>query len=287
MSGQPLPDRHLAPSFVRMSRPVTRRPEPECRFIEARGTPVYTRLSEHGTRETPVLALHGLGVSGRYLLPTMCELLGEHDLYVPDLPGFGRSPRAPQALSVDEHARVLEALMEQLGLERALVYGNSFGCQVAVALAVVAPHRVSRLVLSGPAIDLSARSTRAQIRRLAKSAFVEPFSLSLLAVADFLRSGPRWMIGTLKRAMEDRIELKLPQVGCPALVLHGERDALVTEAWSAKVADLLPHGRLIVLPGQPHTLNYAAPELTAQHIREFIEATDEQPVRIRPVTSAP
>lgn len=237
------------------------------------GARLYTRLSESGTHATPVVVIHGLGVSGRYLLPTVCELLGDYRMYVPDLPGFGRSPRPARALTVDEHARVLDRWMDHLGIEGALVYGNSFGCQVAIALALAAPHRVSQLVLAGPAIDLSARSLREQVRRLVRAAFREPFSLSVLAVADFLRCGPRWMIETLNRAMEDRIELKLPQVRCPALVLHGERDVLVTEAWSAKVAELLPRGRLVVLPDQPHTLNYAAPELTARYIREFIEET--------------
>src|SRR4051812_35104424 len=61
-----------------------------------------------------------------------------------DLPGFGAAPVAPGPQAAWED--VLGAL-DELGVERAALVGNSFGAAVALRVAVVAPERVSALVL--------------------------------------------------------------------------------------------------------------------------------------------
>ena len=48
----------------------------------------------------PVVLVHGLGVSGRYMVPTAVRLARHLPTYVPDLPGFGKSARPPHALGI-------------------------------------------------------------------------------------------------------------------------------------------------------------------------------------------
>ena len=64
----------------------------------------------------PVVLVHGLVVSSRYMMP-LAELLSLHyRVYVPDLPGFGKSDKPPRALNVAELSDALNAWMLQAGL---------------------------------------------------------------------------------------------------------------------------------------------------------------------------
>src|SRR5215211_8658022 len=61
-----------------------------------------------GGKGRPALVLvHGLAVSGNYLLPTAAELLDDFTVYIPDLPGFGVSDKPRRVLEIVELADVL------------------------------------------------------------------------------------------------------------------------------------------------------------------------------------
>lgn len=75
---------------------------------------------------------------------------------------------------------------------------------------------------------------------------------------------------TARLALSDRIEDKLPGIAAPTLVVRGRRDPLAPQHWVERVRDLLPHGRLHVMPGLPHTINYSAPAPLMRVIRPFL-----------------
>jgi pimeloyl-ACP methyl ester carboxylesterase len=70
--------------------------------------------------------------------------------------------------------------------------------------------------------------------------------------------------------IRDRIEEKLPHITVPTLVVRGSRDPVVPQSWAAEVARLLPQGRLLVLEGGTHTLNYTDPERFAAAVKLFL-----------------
>ena len=76
-----------------------------------------------------------------------------HPVHLPDLPGSGLSAEPGWNLGVVEHADYLVGWLEQV-----MLLGNSFGCQVAVDLAVRYPERVRSLVLASPTTDPTART---------------------------------------------------------------------------------------------------------------------------------
>jgi len=59
-------------------------------------------------------------------------------------------------------------------------------------------------------------------------------------------------------------------VRAPALIVHGSRDPIVPRSWTEEVARLLPEGRLVVVPGTAHVVNYDAPSELACMIRAFL-----------------
>jgi 2-hydroxy-6-oxonona-2,4-dienedioate hydrolase len=236
------------------------------------GRAMYARVSPEGGRVSPPIVLvHGLGVSGRYLVPTARELAGEFPVYVPDLPGWGKSEKPPHPLTVPQAADALAAWMGELGLNHAVLIGNSLGCQFIIDLAVRHPERVRWAVLVGPTIDPVARTVIGQTLRGTRDLLREPLSYWPLLARDYLAAGPIRTLKTLRHALADPVVEKLPKVAAPTLVVRGERDPIAPQSWVEEIVRLLPRGRLMVIPGAAHVANYTAPEQLAAAVRTFLK----------------
>lgn len=242
----------------------------EGRFRAVEGGRVYERYAERDGAPA-VVFVHGIGVSGRYLLPTAGRLATRCSVYAPDLLGFGRSGRLRRRPTVRRLADVLASWLEAAGLERAAFLANSFGCQLAVDLAARRPERVSRLVLVGPTADRHARSLLVQAGRLVLDGAREPPALVALQAFDYAvhvaKSGPAGFAEMIR----DPVEEKLALVRAPALVVRGTRDPIVPRGWAREVADALPRGRLAEVRGAPHAVNYAAPDALARLTLAFLD----------------
>jgi pimeloyl-ACP methyl ester carboxylesterase len=246
----------------------------ESRFIEIGTLRVHVRSAAGpAAGKPPVVLIHGLGVSSRYLVRLAEILATTRPVYAPDIPGFGRSEKPARVLDVHGQAEFLAEWMGVAGLDRAALFGHSLGCQVVADLAFHHPERASRLVLAAPTIDDSGRSVTRELLRLARDVPREPFSLVPIVVTDYLRAGLGRALRTLRYALADPLEEKLPGLPKPALVVRGERDPVVSERWAERVARLLPQGRHVVVPGAAHALQYSAPRELADVLIPFLDET--------------
>ena len=225
----------------------------------------------------PVILVHGLGMSSRYMIPLAEHLAPHLRVYAPDLPGFGLSDKPPRALTVRQLADALAAWMQALGLERAALVGNSLGCEVLVELALVHPHLVDRLVLQGPTPDPEARGLARQIAGFFLIAPFERWSLAWVALTDYARSGIRRYIQTLKSMVDNHIGEKASRVFQPTLVVWGTRDYIIPYAFVTSLAASLPRGRLAVIPGAAHGINYSHAEAFTIALLPFLLAPQERP----------
>jgi pimeloyl-ACP methyl ester carboxylesterase len=241
--------------------------------VEAGPWRLYHRASPGSAedRGPTYVLVHGLIVSGRYLMPLAVRLAAERRVLVPDLPGFGASEKPRRPLEVPDLAGVLAAYLGGLGLERVVLVANSFGCQIAAAMAARDAGPVERMVLIGPTVDAAARGAPRQLARMIGSLFREPAEYPLILAADFLRVGLPRALRAANVALADRIEEVLPRVVVSTLVLRGSDDLIVPRRWAEEVTRLLPAGRLAEVPGGGHALNYGAAEATCRLIRAFAE----------------
>ncbi|HEX2055065.1 MAG TPA: alpha/beta hydrolase, partial [Nitrospiraceae bacterium] len=187
-----------------------------------------------------------------------------------DLPGYGWSDKPHIPLTLPQLADSLAEWMEALSIPQAHCVANSFGCQVLTHLAVRHPERVDRLVLQGPTVDPAARTLMRQVWRIFKNSRKESPRLGLLMAKDYWLAGIRRIVATIRMALDDRIEERLPLINAPSLVVRGARDPLVPQAWAETVARLLPHGRLAVLPNCGHTINYTSPAQFVDAMKPFL-----------------
>lgn len=236
------------------------------------GLRVLTRVSARApeTALPPVVCVHGLSVSSRYMVPIARHLAAQRRVYIPDLPGFGKSERPAHTLDIWELTDALVRRMDAFEIEAAALLGNSMGCQIMADLAVRYPQRVTQLIMVGPTMDRRARTIHEQAWRLARTALHEPLSSILLQSYDYWKCGLRRTIGTLQYALADRIEHKLPRIAAPTLLVRGADDIVCPQRWIEELHALTPHSTLAVLPDAPHAANYSAPAQLAQVVLPFL-----------------
>src|SRR3954452_22889732 len=230
---------------------------------------VSARPAEHSGRP-PIVLVHGLVISSRYMEP-LAEALGRHfTVLAPDLPGFGESTKPRHVLTLPELADCLYAWLRASGIEKAVLIGNSFGCQILAELALRHPEVVDRLVLQGPTTDPAARHLPVQVWRDFVNGRREPRPMGHLSRIDYAKAGLPRAFATMRMLVRDRIEDKLPHIQAPTLVVRGTRDPVVPQEWAEQAAGLLPRGRLVLIDGGTHTLNYSYPNPFASGILPFL-----------------
>jgi 2-hydroxy-6-oxonona-2,4-dienedioate hydrolase len=251
-------------------------------WTEVNGVSIHARVSAGAAPGLlPVVLVHGYGVSGRYMVPIARRIAAEFPVFVPDLPGHGRSGKPERTLDVPGLAQALRAWMADVGVRRAAFLANSMGCQIVAELALRHPEHVDRLILVGPTVDREARSVRQHLPRLLLTALAERPSLLPIVVADYSRAGPRRLVQELAATLADRIEEKLPRIEAPAMVLRGERDRIVPQRWAEEVAGLLGEAELVVVSGAGHALNYSAASELMRLIRPFLREGAATTARLR------
>jgi pimeloyl-ACP methyl ester carboxylesterase len=245
----------------------------ESRWLEVFGLGVHARVGGDGP---PVVLVHGYGVSGTYMLPLAQSLAPSFSVFAPDLPGHGRSQRPRTPLGIADLAVALAGWLDAAGLSCPAFVANSMGCQIVAELAVRLPGRVGPMVLSGPTVDPQRRAARHQLLSGLRDTAREPRSLLALAARDDAVFGVGALLATARSALADRIEERLPLISQPTVVVRGEHDAFVGQGWAERATALLPHSRLVVVPGEPHAVHYTRPDLIAGIVHEFLVEEAEQ-----------
>lgn len=104
-----------------------------------------------GTGSKIIILLHMSGSSSDEF-----ECVGDHlaqngfCVYALDLLGFGCSDQPPQYYTLSDHANTVLSFMDQLGMEKAILYGNLATANMIVHLGVSHPSRVAGLILAHP-----------------------------------------------------------------------------------------------------------------------------------------
>jgi 2-hydroxy-6-oxonona-2,4-dienedioate hydrolase len=229
---------------------------------------VSLRPAPAGTPQ--IVLVHGFAVSSRYMIPTAKRLAGRFPVFAPDLPGYGLSDAPDHVLDVPELADHLASWLRKRGIDRCVMVGNSFGCQIIAEFGLRYPQVVSHAVLIGPTADASARTMIQHIGRLAHDLLHEPLILWFIQGIDYLRFGVRWQWQTARYMLDDHIEEKMPLLSMPLLLLRGEHDPIAPQSWIERLARLANVGEVAVVPGVGHAVNYTAPEALVGLIERFL-----------------
>ncbi len=254
--------------------------------------PVALHYEESGSG-TAVVLLHGYPFDHTLWRAQIAALSDTYRVIAPDLRGHGASPAPAGDYSMDLLAADVAALLDRLGVERAVWAGHSMGGYVALAALRAMPERVAGLLLcaSHPFADppekaASRRESAAQALREGTAPVVsgmlhllfkpgtnlETISAYLIRSA-MLKTPPQGVAGVLggMAVRPDAVDVLRP-LDPPKAILAGREDQIVKLAdLQALVADL-PHVALRVIDGAGHLPMIEQPEATTAALRAFLAA---------------
>jgi pimeloyl-ACP methyl ester carboxylesterase len=258
-------------------RPPRRRPRRPASSLAEKWTTiddidVFYRESPEPPDAPVMVHLHGFGLSGRYLLPTAALLSDDFHTFVPDLPGFGRSGKAPDQLDVPDLAHAAARFLDDRGVQSATLVGNSMGCPVILEFAHHYPERLERAILVSPAGGVHNQPLRRAVGQLARDGGREPPRMMRVATPDYLRFGvpstfKMFHALTQYPSLERLLDLRIP-----TLVVIGDRDPLMPGP--ARVQEVAGrtdnHVLVVMIEGAAHAINFSHPGELSHLIRLFM-----------------
>jgi pimeloyl-ACP methyl ester carboxylesterase len=239
-----------------------------------------------GGKGPPIIVLHR-DIGTLDTLPFYDRLAENHQVLIPNHPGYGASPRPDWVRSVRDIAVVYRALVGNLGLQQATLVGLGFGGWIAAEMATFAPVDTPRMVLAGP---MGLKPPHGDILDQALVSYIEYVQQGFADPDGFKQnygdrpSTEQLVQWDLCREMSFRVAWKpymysdslrylLGGVRAKALIIQGEHDRIVPASAAQLYADSLADARLETIAGAGHLIEMEQPEKLARLITSFIAST--------------
>jgi pimeloyl-ACP methyl ester carboxylesterase len=288
-----------AAAFVhRRAWQAERRNPPRGRFVEIDG--VRLHYVERG-EGTPLVMLHGLGsmVEELVLSPAFALAAARYRVIAIDRPGYGHSSRprgrwwGPRA-----QAALVHRMLAELGIERPIVFGHSFGALVALALALAHPAALRGAVLASgyyfptgridvplmapPAIPVLGDLLRHTVSPLIGRALWPGMTRLMFGpapVPPYFARYPVWMAlrpSQLRASAEESavllpsvfgLQRKYAELAAPPIIVAGAHDRYVDHAsHSLRLAAQIPGSEVLLSPRAGHMVHHTDPRRVLQAI---------------------
>ena len=291
--------------------PTSSLAEPDSQFVEVDATGVGN-LSVHyaraGAGEPHLILLHGFGGSTFSWREVLGELPGSAVAF--DRPGFGLTERPLRGAwqggnpySPAAQVDLVVALLNELGIDQAVLVGNSAGGTLALRVAATYPERVSGLVLADAAVYEGGGApnwirpllSTPQVNRLGpliarqfsgepgldflRTSYADP---NRLTEAD-LAGHQRWLRAdnwdaalweVIKASRTADLTSQLSRVQMPTLVMTGQEDALVLPEQSEQLAETLPDAEFVSLENCGHLPQEECPEAFVEAVSSWLSQTE-------------
>jgi pimeloyl-ACP methyl ester carboxylesterase len=271
------------------------------RWVLVAGKPVNTIDMGEGPA---IVFVHGLSGSWPNWLEQLPVFARDHRVVAMDLPGFGHSPMPEERITISEYGRVLDSLLETLGVSAATVVGNSMGGFVSAELAIAFPQRVERLVLVSAAGISTYRHRDVEriepyLRRLApmvaaytgwtaarsdwvsRRRVLRNLTLGMIAhhpgrlpaplAAEQLRgAGKPGFMQALRANIDYPVRERLPEIACPTLIVWGAEDKVIPVADASVFEQLIPNSRKVIFQDTGHVAMLERPASFNRLLADFM-----------------
>jgi class 3 adenylate cyclase/pimeloyl-ACP methyl ester carboxylesterase len=234
---------------------------------------------------------------------------GKRQIIRMDHRGCGLSTRDVEDVSAGARARDIEAVVDQMGLEKVAIFAWSMNGPAAVIYAAKHPEKVSHLILYGT-FATHKHSGRESLGRALVDLIRADWRIASNAIVEFEVPGAdretteqlkRYQLaassGQVAAAMLEEalfgidVTSLLPALTMPTLVLHRRDDQAFPASCGRELASGLPHGHFVPLPGNEHPPFYGDTDAVVEAVHDFLstadghdqlEAEDRARVRVAP-----
>lgn len=239
-----------------------------------------------GPDDGPVIVmLHGWGANIDLLRP-LGERLASSGCRVVmfDLPGFGQTPPPSTPWNVFDYAKHVIAEMDALGIQRAHIFGHSFGGRLGLILGADYPDRVDKLMLSDAAGIRAPLPVMIRVRtRVYKGLRRALEAVGLRGLSERLRAAYNARYGssdfnaasgvmreTFVKVVNQDLSAWATRVAAPTLLFWGSADTDTPLAQGRQLESLIPDAGLIVFDGAGHYAYLERVADTARIIHRFL-----------------
>lgn len=266
-------------------------------FINVLGMQVHLR--DEGPRDdaTPLVLLHGTSASLHTWQGWAGALKGQRRVIRVDLPGFALTGPHPQDdYSIAAYVRFVVAVMDQLGVQRFVLAGNSLGGQIAWEVAYAHPQRVAQLVLVDAAGYVFEPKSVPIGFQIARSPLLQPLMRNILPrglversvrnvygdaakvtpeLVDLYydmtqRAGNRRALGLRMQQIVPRAPERIATLKVPTLILWGGQDRLIPPENAQKFAKDIAGSKLVVFDALGHVPHEEDPAATVAPVKAFL-----------------
>ena len=241
------------------------------------------------TAETVILH-HGNAKNARLWYAWVPLLARDYRVIRLDARGFGRSsiPKPGYNWSLEGFATDLVHLMDHLGIDKAHVVGETIGGTIALQFAYQFPDRMQTVTTCTSPYKFRGVQTYLDYHKLVKEQGVDAWVRKTAdrriepGTADprhsewyaqqMSQTAQHVVLETLAYLSTVDLTPILPRITAPALVLVGERSTMNTADRTRSLAELLPKGTLVAVPGASGYVQHSAPAQCVAIWRGFVKA---------------
>jgi len=223
-----------------------------------------------------------------------------------DKRGTGMSDRGSQIFTLEQRMHDVQAILDEIGSERAVLFGVSEGGPMSLLYAASYPERTAALVLYGsyakrswaPDYPLGWKDEQwervlgniehnwgtpqgTSLAMWAPSLMKDPVAAERMASYFRAAASPGAAAAVMRMNREIDVRNILPTIRTPTLILHRTGDRVSEIGHARYMAEHIPNAKLIELPGIDHTY-WIGGEVIADHIEQFVTGRREhrQPERM-------
>ncbi len=256
-------------------------------IAELNGQGIY--FEDSGGSGHPLILSHGFLMDGRMFDPQVAALAPEFRVIRWDSRAFGRTRWDGKPFSLYDLASDCIALLDHLGIDKAVVGGMSQGGYCALRIALRYPERVKALVLMstrGTADNEQIKAHYLEAARVWSTVGPEPIVQALSGpVLGDPRLYPIWLdrwrqlpatnyVAAVHNLTDrDDISGRLKEIRCPTIVFHGLEDTGIPPSDGEFLHKTLPGSvRFVPVPHATHAANLSHPEVVNPPLLEFLRA---------------
>lgn len=270
---------------------------PPSRFMQVEGMLVHLRDEGPADDPLPLVLLHGTSDSLHTWDGWAAVLSRQRRVIRFDLPGFGLTGPEPQNdYSIARYVRFVNAVLDQLGVPRCVLAGNSLGGQIALATAYASPQRVQKLVLvdaggyafTPTEVPLGFRLAlspalrglfeyllpRGLVLASVRNVYGDPSKVTTELVDRYydmaLRAGNRKALVIRMDAVAADDPKHIQALAMPTLILWGGRDRLIPPEWGRQFAQDIKNATLVEFEELGHVPHQEDPWRTVVVLQRFL-----------------
>lgn len=249
--------------------------------IDIDGMQLHYTVSGSGS---PMVLMHGWGCDHSTLASIEAVASRYHTVYNVDFPGFGDTPEPPEVWGVEQYTRMIERMVQKLGLNRPVLLGHSFGGRVGLLYA--SRNEVSKLILVDAAgvkprrplkyyvnvygFKLAKRIVRLVCSREKADRVIADWR-SRRGSADYNNASPR-MKSILSKVVNEDLCNVMPSITCPTLLIWGENDTATPVRDALVMERLIPDAGLVRFAGCGHYSFMDDPRRFAAVLESFLKS---------------